>query len=182
MRTSESDILFVPGLGGSGPNHWQTRWQEKLSTGSRVEQQDWNRPERASWVERIVAAVEAARRPVLLVAHSLGVAAVAHAAPRLPAGVVRGAFLVSLPDVEADGLPDEVRPFAPLPRDPLPFPSLLIASRNDPFCAYERAEDLSYAWGAALVDAGQSGHVNTESGHGPWPEGLMRLAGFLKQL
>lgn len=182
MRTSDSDILVVPGLGGSGPNHWQTRWQEKLSTARRVEQDDWEAPDRESWTGRIVAAVQAARRPTLIVAHSLGVVAVAHAAPRLPMGVVRGAFLVAAPDVEAPGQPAEVRPFAPLPRDPLPFPSLLIASRNDPFSTFERAEDLSYSWGSALVDAGDSGHLNSESGHGPWPEGLMRLAGFLKRL
>ena len=96
---------------------------------------------------------------------------------------MRGAYLVGLPDVErADLAGGDRRAFAPLPRAPLPFPSLLVASRDDPYCTYERAEDFSYAWGAALVDAGMSGHLNTASGHGPWPEGLMRFAGFLRQL
>jgi uncharacterized protein len=72
--------------------------------------------------------------------------------------------------------------FAPIPRDPLPFPSLVVASRTDPYCSYERAEDFAYAWGAAIVDAGEAGHINTEAGFGPWPEGLMRFAGFLKLL
>ena len=182
MRTSDSDILVVPGLGGSGPDHWQSRWEAKLSTARRVEQADWERPVRKEWTERLVEAVAASRRPVLLVAHSLGVALVAQAAPLFPPGIVRGAFLVAMPDVEAPGMPPEVSAFAPLPRDPLPFPSLLVASRNDPFSDYEKAEDISYAWGSALVDAGEAGHLNTASGHGPWPEGLMRLAGFLKQL
>jgi uncharacterized protein len=35
---------------------------------------------------------------------------------------------------------------------------------------------------AELADAGLSGHINSESGHGPWPEGLMRFATFLKPL
>ena len=182
MRTSDSEILIVPGLGGSGPGHWQTRWETKLSTARRVEQADWDRPDREEWISRIVGAVAASGRPVLLVAHSLGVAAAVHAAPALPVGVVRGAFLVALPDVERAGVPAEVAAFAPLPRDPLPFPSLLVASRGDPWCDFARAEDFSYAWGAALVDAGEAGHLNSESGHGPWPEGLMRLAGFLRQL
>jgi uncharacterized protein len=95
----------------------------------------------------------------------------------------RGAFLVAPPDVEeADLIPAVERSFAPVPRDPLPFPSLLVASRSDPYCAYARAEDLAFAWGSALLDAGEAGHINTASGYGPWPEGLMRFAGFLKRL
>lgn len=108
--------------------------------------------------------------------------AATHAAPAFRPGKVRGAFLVALPDVEDNRVPAGAAPFAPIPRDPLPFPSILVASRTDPYCAYGRAEDFAYAWGSALVDAGDSGHLNTASGHGPWPEGLMRFAGFLKKL
>ncbi len=183
MRTSDCDILIVPGHTNSGPDHWQTRWERQLSTARRVEQASWDEPDRDSWAARIVEEVERARRPVVLVAHSLGVVAVAHAAPRLPRSRVRGAFLVGLPDVDAAGFPIEVeKPFGPIPRDPLPFPAVLVASRNDPYCAYDKAEDIAYAWGAVIVDAGESGHINTASGHGPWPEGLMRFAGFLKRL
>ena len=67
-------------------------------------------------------------------------------------------------------------------RDPLPFPSLLVASRNDPYSPYEVAEDTRFAWGAKVLDAGEAGHIDAESGHGPWPEGLMSFAGFLKGL
>lgn len=183
MRTADCDILMMPGLTNSGPDHWQSRWEAKLSTARRVQQDDWDHPEREAWVSRLVETVQACERPVILIAHSLGVVAVAHAAGLLRRDVVRGAFLVALPDIESPNfLPLIERTFAPIPRDPLPFPSLLIASRTDPYCAYERAEDFSYAWGSALVDAGEAGHINTESGHGPWPEGLMRLAGFLKKL
>lgn len=183
MKTSDSDILFVPGLEGSGPAHWQTRWQEKLSTARRVEQDDWDNPDLRSWTATLAAAVAGASRPVILVAHSLGVCTIVHAAPLFSTGAVAGAFLVAPPDVERDDMPTAVdRAFAPLPRAPLPFPSILVASRDDPFCSYERAEDFSYAWGSALLDAGLSGHLNTASGHGPWPEGLMSFAGFLRRL
>ena len=103
------------------------------------------------------------------------------AAPALPPGVVRGAFLVAPP---ADSVLIEAAGpgFTPLPREPLPFPSVLVASRNDPFAPYEESEEISYAWGSRLLDAGEAGHLNIDSGHGPWPEGLMSLAGFLKQL
>lgn len=182
MRTAESDIIIVPGLGGSGLDHWQTRWQARLSTARRVEPEERDTPDRASWCGSLVEAVAASRRPALLVAHGLGVLAVAHAAPAFPEGIVRGAFLVAPPDVERPGGPAERPAFSPVPRDPLPFPSLLVASRNDPYAEYGWAEDLSYAWGAALVDAGETGHLDAESGYGPWPEGLLRLAGFMKGL
>lgn len=181
MRSSDFDLLIVPGLGGSGPDHWQSRWEAKLSTAKRVEQEDWHSPRLEAWTDRIVAAVAAAQRPVLLIAHSLGVSAVVHAAPRMPAGVVRGAFLVAPP---ADSvLIEAIGPgFRPLPRAPLPFPSLLVASRNDVYASYAESEEISYAWGSRLLDAGEAGHINMDSGHGPWPEGLMSLAGFIKQL
>ncbi|HEX2509662.1 MAG TPA: alpha/beta hydrolase [Microvirga sp.] len=183
MRTSDCDILIIPGYENSGPDHWQTRWERQLSTARRVEQASWDAPRRSEWVARIVTEVNRARRPVVLVAHSLGVPAVAHAATQLKGSQVRGAFLVGLPDVENPALiPNVELDFGPLPRDPLPFPSVLVASRNDPFCAYRKAEDIAYAWGSSIVDAGDSGHLNTTSGHGPWPEGLMRFAGFLKHL
>jgi hypothetical protein len=183
MRTSDAEIVFVPGLGGSGPDHWQTRWEAKLSTARRVEQDDWDRPDSIAWPDRIAQAVAAASRPVILVAHSLGVIATVQAAPRMEPGIVRGAFLVGPADVEAPDIePAILKSFAPIPRDPLPFPSLLVGSRTDPYCTYERAEDLAYAWGSAIVDAGEAAHLNPESGFGPWPEGLMRFAGFLKQL
>jgi len=70
----------------------------------------------------------------------------------------------------------------PIPRAPLPFPSVLIASSNDPYCQHERAGEFALSWGSAFIDAGEAGHINIESGHGPWPEGLMRLGWFLKNL
>ena len=183
MKTADCDILILPGFAGSEEEHWQARWAAKLRTARIVSQESWHEPDPEAWRTRIVEAVEAASQPVILIAHSLGVVAAVQAAPRFPAGVVRGALLVAFPDIEScQGLPRSVCAFAPVPRDPLPFPSLLVASRTDPHCSYERAEDFGYAWGSAIVDAGESGHINVASGHGPWPEGLMRLAGFLKGL
>lgn len=182
MRTSDLDILIVPGLNGSGPDHWQSRWQAKLSTARRVEQDDWDRPRRDAWTASVIDAVAGAIRPAVLVAHSLGVLAVVHAAADL-SGKIAGAFLVAPPDeTTLAGLPEVDAAFAPIPRAPLPFPSILIASADDPYCALAAAEDLSFAWGAAFANAGAAGHINTESGHGPWPEGLMSFATFLKRL
>lgn len=191
MRTSDVDILILPGWSGSGPDHWQSRWQRSLKTAKRVEQDHWRDPERGAWVSRILIAVAEAKLPPVLVAHSLGVAAVAHAAAKVPQGLIAGALLVAPADVDnaddwplTDGLalPAKETGFAPLPMERLPFPSLLIASSNDPYCSLERARAFADAWGSTFTDAGEQGHINTESGHGPWPDGLLRFGGFLQSL
>jgi uncharacterized protein len=187
MKLADASILIVPGFGNSGPDHWQTRWEQKLSSARRVWHPALEHARRDDWVEAVVEAVERAEKPVVLVAHSLGVIGIVHAASRLAdlnlASKVTGAFLVAPSNVERDSLRPEIdRAFAPIPRDPLPFPSLLVASRNDPYCDFEVAADHANAWGSALVDAGEAGHINADSGHGPWPEGLLRFAGFFRTL
>ncbi len=186
MKTSDLEILFVPGLGGSGADHWQTRWANRLSTARIVEQRDWHAPLREPWVEEVRKAVEACERPSVLVAHSLGAHAVAHAAPLFAPGKVVGAMFVAPPAEAAlraiAAQKDAPLDFARIPREPMPFPALLVASRNDPYASFEAAEAMGRDWGARLLDAGEAGHINAESGHGPWPEGLMTFASFLKGL
>jgi hypothetical protein len=191
MKTSDVEILIVPGWSSSGDDHWQSRWERNLRTARRVEQDDWIRPKKAQWTDRILLAVAEARLPPVLVAHSLGVAAVVHAAKRIPKGLVAAAFLVAPADVEnADKWPItlgetfdlEGSGFAPLPQVPLPFPSTLVASASDPYCTLERAKLLAKAWGSKLVEAGDAGHINTASGHGPWPDGLLHFGGLLRRI
>jgi hypothetical protein len=181
MRTADLDLLFLAGLNGSGPDHWQTRWRGKLPTARLVEQADWDNPDLDDWVGAVIAASRSATRPVVFIAHSLGVTTLAHAAAGLPPGVVKGAFLVAPPADEALAAAG-VAAFAPTPLAPLPFPSLLVASRNDPYGVQELAEAKAARWGSRLVSAGEAGHINAESGHGPWPEGLLQFAGFIKSL
>jgi len=183
MRTSDVDILLLPGWSGSGPDHWQSRWGRSLKTARIVAQDDWNRPQRDAWVGRIIEAVRQATRPVVLVAHGSGVAAVAHAAPALSELNVVGAYLVAPADLEdVNAFPEVHGGFTPVPLQPLPFPAVVIASSSDPFCSMERARSFAEAWGATLVPAGDAGHIDADSGHGPWPEGLMRFGLFLSQL
>ncbi|WP_310618842.1 RBBP9/YdeN family alpha/beta hydrolase [Flexibacterium corallicola] len=182
MKISEVEVLVVPGWLGSGKDHWQTRWENKLSTARRVEQDDWENPEQDQWVGRLVQEVETATKPVVLLAHSLGCVTVAHAAPRIKHWV-KGAYMVACPDIDdSSRIPANLRSFAPLPTSPLPFTAKLTASRNDPYCSFERAEQLAKLWNIGLQDAGETGHINEESGQGPWPEGLISFAHFMKAL
>lgn len=167
-------VITVPGLGGSGVGHWQTIWERSRSDTARAELGAWDDPEREFWVAALDAAIRRADRPVTLVAHSLGCLAVAWWTMRRPVlqqGTVAGALLVAPPDIERLEAPLVLRRFAPVPPDPLPFPSILVASENDPWVAIDRARELAAAWGSDFVAAGALGHVNAESGIGAWPEG-----------
>lgn len=194
MKTSEADILIVPGWSSSGEDHWQSRWQRNLKTARRVEQHDWIRPDRDQWVARVVEEVATSVRPVVLVAHSLGVITVVHSArklARIPSNPVKGVFLVAPADAEngpnwpitqGETFDGSEGGFAPIPLDRLPFPSALIASSNDPYCSIERAREFAAAWGSVIVESGELGHINVASGHGPWPDGLLAFGMFLKRL
>jgi len=168
-------VLIVPGWGDSGPEHWQTLWERANPDFRRVIQGDWLYPVCAEWVETLTRAVRAVGRPVLLVAHSLGCLAIAHAV-RAGALPIHAALLVAPPDVEHPEFPPVSEGFAPIPRGPLPFPSIVVASRNDQFADFERTRVLAAAWGSRLVDAGTSGHLNTDAGFGPWTAGEALLA------
>ena len=183
MKTADADILIIPGLGHSGPGHWQHRWAEKIRNARFVEQDEWEVPTLEQWVDTIERDIMMATRPVVLVGHSLGVPAIIAANGRLTDTKVKGAFLVAPPDV--DGHPDVPKATAPikdLPRDQLKFPSMLVASANDPYCTVERAAELASCWGSDFHVAGDVGHINAESGHGPWPEGLLMFTRLMSRL
>jgi predicted alpha/beta hydrolase family esterase len=185
MRISELDILIIPGLGGSGPDHWQTRWSQKLSTARVVAQEDWERPARAAWVGAILREIDLSTRPVALIAHSLGALAAAGALAERNEEKVKAAFLVAPPDLDNPGLAGAtVDPLfkEKAPQAALQVPGVLVASRSDPFAEWAFAERLADVWALDLADAGDAGHINAESGHGPWPEGLMRLAGLFAKI
>jgi predicted alpha/beta hydrolase family esterase len=186
VKIADTDILLQPGWENSGEGHWQRRWGARFPHARFIEQDDWSRPKLDDWVAAIERDVMHATRPVVIVAHSLGVLAVAHAAQRFNDTKVRGAFLVSPPDLDTPGLPidlpHELRTFRAPPRDPLPFPSMMVLSTDDPFGSVEHGVDLATAWGSDVHLAGPAGHINLDSGHGPWPEGLLMFTRLMQRL
>ena len=175
-----SNILLLPGWQNSGPEHWQSRWEARHGY-HRVEQHDWMRPLRGDWSARLEDTVVDADGPVVLVAHSLGCILTAWwAAHSANARRVVGALLVAPGDVERPDIAAQIRGWSPIAQQPLPFPSVLVGSRNDPYCSFERVQDLGQAWGSRLVDAGECGHINGESGLGDWDDGQALLHTFLK--
>ncbi|MEO1702275.1 MAG: alpha/beta hydrolase [Pseudomonadota bacterium] len=187
MKIRDAQILIVPGYKNSGEGHWQTRWEAKMPNATRVEQEAWSKPERDDWVGNVRKAIENAALPAIIVAHSLGVAAARHAIEEMDQPHIKeklkGALFVAPPDVTNPGIrPKHLMTFGPYPSTPMPVPSFVIASRNDPFSTYEKATQIAADWGSFFLDAGESGHIDVESGHGPWPEGLMVFAEFMKRL
>lgn len=168
-------VLLLPGWRNSGPAHWQTHW-EAAHGFERVEQADWEWPRRGDWMARLDEALLADARPALLVAHSLGCQLVAAwAAHSQHLGRVQATLLVAPPDTEREDLPPQLFNWRPMRRPRLPFAATVVASRDDPYCAFERAAGLAQDWGATLVDAGARGHLNGDSGLHDWPEGLALL-------
>jgi serine hydrolase len=170
--------LIVPGWTSAGPRHWMTLWEQVHPEYQRVEQRDWELPNRTEWVTTLDAAIRAAPRPPLLVAHSLGCITIAHwVAEQSGRSIdrVAGAMLVAPADVDAETAPEVVRGFRPIPLLSFRFPTVVVASRTDLYLTFERATELARAWGGSLVDAG---HLNTDAGYGAWPAGeriLMEL-------
>lgn len=183
MKASEADILVIPGLDADDADHWYSRWESRLSTARRIPPPSGGRLDAKTWTEAITDAVNGTPRPVVLVAHAAGVAAAVHAAPAFIPQRVRGGFFVAPPDLDSRKLkPAGLRALGPYSRDPLPFPSMVVASRSDPHCDYAVAEDLAAAWGSDFADAGDAGRIDAASGFGPWPEGSLTFAKFLARL
>ncbi len=171
---ADAPVLILPGLYNSGPEHWQSHWEAAHAEFRRVQQVDWERPRCADWVARLDEATRSTPDAVL-VAHSSSCALVAHWSAGQPNARVRGALLVAPSDPEAPSYPEGPTGFAPMPLQRLRFPSVVVASGNDPYVTRDRAQQFAAAWGSRLVDIGDAGHINSQSGLGDWPLGLSLL-------
>ncbi len=176
-KDAAATVLVIPGWQNSGPQHWQTLWEQQNPIFLRVQQRDWDTPHREWWVQRISEEVRQAPAPIVFAAHSLGCIAVAHwvqlGQPEL--NKIKGALLVAPADVDRKDCPGPIDDFRPVPRKLLPFPSILVASHDDPYLAMDRAREMARAWGSRFVDVGAAGHINGDSGLGDWPEGKRLL-------
>lgn len=157
--------LFVPGLQSSGPTHWQTWLEEQTYDAVRVEQNDWTDANLPVWSARVRHAIQTAKGQVFVVAHSFGALAAIQAAGDREERIA-GVFLVAPADPWLFAAGDQ------LPKKPLPFPVMVVASRNHPWMPLDTAAEWAARWSADFIDVGNAGHINTESGYGPWPQGL----------
>jgi predicted alpha/beta hydrolase family esterase len=172
-----TDIIILPGIGGSGETHWQTHWERSNPHTRRFQPTSWDQPDLGDWIAALDRMVASARTPPLLVAHSLACLLVAHwqSISSLP---VAGAFLVAVPDPTRAVFPAEAASFASVPEGRLRFPCLIVASTDDPYGEFQYAELRAAQWGSGIVEVGALGHINGSSGLGNWPRGLALLQAF----
>jgi predicted alpha/beta hydrolase family esterase len=168
LTAGPARLLIIPGLGNSGPGHWQS-WLESLDRSAlRVRQRDWLAPELDTWAARIGEVLEqGGAGPWLAVAHSYGCLALARylhlqgrtsAAPRVAA-----ALLVAPADPERFGV------VGLLPARPLALPTTMVISDTDPWMGPATARHLAACWGSHCINLGAAGHINVEAGFGPLP-------------
>jgi len=171
------DIITLPGIGGSDHAHWQTAWEQADARFTRFQPASWDEPDLDDWMEALERAVGGRGQPPVLVAHSLACLLVSHWASQSPSRVA-GAFLVSVPDPNGRRFPTAAAPFGSAPCEPLRFPSLIVASTDDPYATLDHTRQSALAWQCGLVVAGALGHINASSGLGHWPQGRALLDAF----
>lgn len=167
-----TNYLIVPGLGNSGPKHWQSYFENSGDNFHRVEQKEWDAPACEDWISTLDQKVsEYDPSSVVLIGHSLGCAIIAHWANKYKRQI-KGAMLVAPSDLEAAHYTFPATGFAPIPLEKINFKTIVVASADDPWVTLDRARFFADHWGSEWINLGNAGHINVDSGHTQWEEGL----------
>jgi len=185
MRKELGTILIVPGYADSSPNHWQGVWLEHFSNAVKVIQKDWINVDRYVWVQTLDSAIQLAKAPIILVGHSLGCSTILYwtnsKESKKSIHKIKGALLVAPPDPHSETYRAlSIKGFDPLPLDKLPFPSILVASENDPFLSVEQGRYFADRLGSEYINIGKRGHIGEDSELGEWKEGKALLGKLLE--
>ncbi len=173
-------LVIVPGYRSSGPDHWQTFWENAHPDSRRTAPASFDVLDLDDWVRAVDDAITGCTSPPLIAAHSSGcLATLALAADGRAAGRVTALLLVAPPDPSAPSFPEGGQSFRGVVGHPPDVPAAVVASTNDPYAAVEYPTDLARLCGARLVVVGALGHINAESALGDWPEGQKILADLI---
>jgi predicted alpha/beta hydrolase family esterase len=187
--TSAPTVVIVPGLRGQVAEHWQTLLADALASAGRaartvppLTQNALSREARVAALGEVMSTISG---EVVLIAHSAGCITTVHWAQRHRTSQVRGGLLATPPDLDTPMHEPHPGPvlireggWLPVPRTPLPFPSIVAASTDDPLARLDVVVELARDWGSRLVEIGAVGHLNPASGYGSWP----RAEEFLREL
>lgn len=167
-----TNYFIIPGLGNSGPDHWQTHFEHSGNNFHRINQQEWDAPASKDWIEKIESTlINYDLSTVVLIGHSLGCAAIANWANAYKK-TIKGALLVAPSDLEAPRYNFPTIGFDHVPLTKINFKTIVVASNNDEWVSLERAALFADHWGSEFINIGDAGHINAVSGYGKWPEGL----------
>jgi predicted alpha/beta hydrolase family esterase len=167
-----TNYFILPGLGNSGPQHWQTHFEHSGANFHRINQQEWDAPVCDDWINTIDATLSNYDlSTIVLIGHSLGCVTIAHWAARFNK-IIKGAMLVAPSDIENPVYTFPAVGFAPIPQQKIHFKTIVVASTDDPWVSIERANFFADNWGSQLINIGNAGHINADAGFGKWDEGL----------
>lgn len=160
--------------------YWQ-RWMEtQLDNAMRIEYAHPQTLSLSAYADRLLQVLNRANEPIWIIAHSIGciatiLAGLSHSSK------VAGTILVAptIAPYSPPNQPDAIRADTidinvdeTILNCSLPFPSVVIASENDPRTKLMTAAYWAHAWGSHFISIGRAGHIDEHSGYGPWPWGL----------
>lgn len=174
-----TQYLIIPGLGDSGPEHWQTYFEKSGDNFHRINQKEWDSPTCHDWISTLDAALSKYElQDVVMIGHSLGCATIVHWAAHY-GKAIKGALLVAPSDPEASAYTFPAKGFDPVPIKKVGFPTHVVTSENDQWVTFERAKYFADCWGSSFTNLGAAGHINVSSGYGEWAAGLEMLKEFV---
>lgn len=162
--------------------YWQRHWIEGRIDCRAVDLGNARQPDRNSCVMRLDHALRRVGAPVILVGHGVGALTIAAWTGLMSSeseSAVAGALLIAPCDPMAEGADPRLQCFAPLPTTIFTFPTLVVASDDDPAISAERAFSLARQWGAGFARFGECGHFMPSDGLGWWDEGEELLDRFI---
>lgn len=172
-------IVTIPGLYGSGPDHWQTIW-EKLYGFTRIAQHDWENPSYSEWNKSLLEQL-GNKRKVVIVAHSLGCHLILKGFDRLQ-NIIKGILLVAPPDPDCKVIKKDLSSFEIKMHFKIEIPAVLVYSENDPYASVTYSEEYGRVFGLSSINVGKCGHINSDSHLGDWDEGAMILCRLVEQV
>jgi uncharacterized protein len=173
---SQYSFLIVHGLGGSGPDHWQT-WlaQELRQKNYHVcypTFTEFDSPNKEVWLKELTAAIQTIpeNQQLIVVTHSLGCLLWMHYAALNNKRIAKRVILVAPPSPEI--VLQEATSFYPVPLEQRNLSktgeeTLFVHSSNDPYC-HQQHRERYMNMGVPSIIFPRMGHINAKSGHGKW--------------
>lgn len=175
MEKNKTNYFIIPGLGNSGPKHWQSYFETLGDQFQRIQQKEWDTPDCTDWIDTIEETLsQYDTSNVVLIGHSLGCTAIVQWYKKYQKKI-KGALLVAPSDIETPAYDSPATGFSPIPLEKLPFKTIVVASTDDIWVSLERAKYFAEHWGSEFVNIGKAGHINSDSNIYEWKEGLQLL-------
>jgi len=165
-------VLILYGWHGSDAPHWQSWLKDELEKENYEvcfpQLSDNLRPKKDIWMKEALNAFNKAK-PDIVITHSMGNTLWFHLCNEKLLSKVKNLLLVAPPRDLNDF--EDVKSFFPVntPHDLYAKEVLMVSSDNDPYMDIKESQKLSDTLGCELKVLEDAGHINADSGYGPWP-------------